>query len=153
MGILLGVSGFRVSALNHVCPSICPFVRPISYWLEDCPTCDWTEGRKGGAFSLSLINTNEEVSSFSHTHTFKSGGEFSLTHKLKSRGELTHTHTEIRRWVLTHSHTQIRRWFLTHSNEKVSSQSLTHPRSFTCVNGFTYLHLYKKMGVHRFLIR
>jgi hypothetical protein len=27
---------------------------------------------------------------------------------------------------------------LSHSNEKVSSQSLIHPRSFTCVNGFTY---------------
>jgi hypothetical protein len=30
------------------------------------------DGRKGGEFSLSLINTNEEVSSLSltHTHTF-----------------------------------------------------------------------------------
>jgi len=35
----------------------------------------------------------------------------------------------------------------THSNEKVSSQSLTHPRSFTCVNGFTYLLSYEKMNV------
>ncbi len=78
MGILLGVSvfpwvcsglGFRVSALNRVCPSVRLFVRPISYWLEDCPMCDWTEGRKGGEFSLSLINTNEEVSSLSLTHT------------------------------------------------------------------------------------
>ncbi len=98
MGILLGV-GFRVSALNHVCPSVRPSVRssvrPISYWLKDCSTCDWTEGRKGGEFSLSLINTNEEVSSLSltHTHTLKSGGEFSLTHTLKSRGEFTLTHT------------------------------------------------------------
>jgi hypothetical protein len=39
-------------------------------------------GRKGGEFSLSLINTNE-VSSLSLTHT------------------------QIRRWVLTHSHTEI----------------------------------------------
>ncbi len=83
--------GFRVSALNRVCPSVCPAVRPISY----CPTCDWTEGRKGGEFSLSLINTNEEVSSLTltHTHTLKSGGEFSLIHTLKSGGELTLTHT------------------------------------------------------------
>jgi hypothetical protein len=73
MGILLGVSGFRVSALNRVSvrSSIHSSIRPISYWLEDCLTCDWTEGQKGGEFSLSLINTNEEVSSLSlitHTH-------------------------------------------------------------------------------------
>ncbi len=70
-----------------------PSVRPISYWLEDYLTCDWTKGRKGGEFSLSLIKTNEEVSSLSHTHTLKLGGEFSLTHTLKSGGELTLTHT------------------------------------------------------------
>jgi hypothetical protein len=66
-----------------VCPSVCPSVRPISYWLKDCPTCDWTEGRKG----------EKEVSSLSLTHTLKSGGEFSLTRTLKSGGELTLTHT------------------------------------------------------------
>jgi len=43
--------------------SVCPSVRSISYWLEDCSTCDWTEGRKGDDFSLSLLNTNEEVMS------------------------------------------------------------------------------------------
>ena len=82
MGILLGVSGFRVSALNRVCPSVYLSVRPISYWLEDCPTCDWTEGRKGGEFSLSLINTNEEVSSLSltHTHSNQEVSSHSFTH-------------------------------------------------------------------------
>ncbi len=55
-GILLGVYGFRVrvSALNLVCSSVCPSICPISYWLEDCRMCDWTEGRKGGEFSLTL---------------------------------------------------------------------------------------------------
>ncbi len=66
------MSGFRVFALNRVCPSVRlsvrPSVRPISYWLEDYLTCDWTGGRKGGEFSLSHINTNEEVSSLSLTH-------------------------------------------------------------------------------------
>jgi hypothetical protein len=66
MGILLGVSGFRVSALNRVCPSV-------------RPTCDWTEGRKRGEFSLSLINTNEEVSSLSLTHKHTQDTQ-SLTH-------------------------------------------------------------------------
>ncbi len=80
MGILLGVSRFRVSALNRVC--VCVSVRSISYWLEDCPTCDWTEGLKGGEFSL--------------THKHKCGGEFSLTH--------THTHSnqEVSSHSLTH---------------------------------------------------
>ncbi len=40
----------------------------MSVCLSVCPTCDWTEGRKRGEFSLSLINTNEEVSSLSLTH-------------------------------------------------------------------------------------
>jgi hypothetical protein len=142
MGILLGVSGFRVSALNRVCSSVCPSVRPSNILLARRLSDEWLDKRAEGRWVLSL------------THKHKWGGEFSLTH----------THTQIRRWVLTHSHTEIGRWAhththtlksggefslihalklggdfsLTHSNEKVSSQSLTHPRSFTCVNGFTY---------------
>jgi hypothetical protein len=50
--------------------SVCPSVRP---------TCDWTEGRKRGEFSLSLINTNEEVSSLSLTHKHTQDTQ-SLTH-------------------------------------------------------------------------
>ncbi len=68
MGILLGVSGFRVSALNRVCPSV-RLSNILLTRLEDCPKCDWTKGRKGGEVSLSLINTNEEVSVLSLTHT------------------------------------------------------------------------------------
>jgi hypothetical protein len=157
MGILLGVSGFRVSGLNCVCVCVCLSVRSISYWLENCPTCDWTKGRKGSEFSLSLINTNEEVSSLSltHTHTNQEVSSHSLTHWNREVSSHSHTHTKIGRWVLTHTHTL--KWggefslthtlklggdfSLTHSNEKVSSQSLTHPCSFTCVNGFTYSSL------------
>jgi hypothetical protein len=158
--------GFRVSALNHVCPS----VRSISYWLEDCLTCDWTEGRKGGEFSLTHKHKWGGEFSLTHTHTLKSGGEFSLTHTLKSGGELTFTHTHWNREVSSHSHTHTK-WggefslthalklggdfSPTHSNEKVSLQSLTHPRSFTCVNGFTYsLESYKiwRAFDHRFHI-
>jgi len=134
-----------------VCLSVRPSVRPISYWLEDCPTCDWTEGRKGGEFSLSLINTNEEVSSLSlththsnqevnshsfthwnqevssHSHTLKSGGEFSHTHTLKWGGEFS----------LTHALKLGGDFSLTNSNEKVSSQSLTHP----CKWAYLLVHL------------
>jgi len=92
------------------------------------------------------------VLSHSHTHTQIRRWVLTHSHTEIGRWAHIHTHTEIGRWVLTHTHTL--KWggefslthalklggdfSLTHSNEKVGSQSLTHPRSFTCVNGFTY---------------
>ncbi len=144
--------GFRVSALNRVCSSVRLSNILLARRLSDM----WLDGRAEGRWVLSLTHKHKWGGEFSlthtHTHSNQEVNSHSLTHwnwEVSShshteigRWVLTHTHTKMRRWVLTHSRTQIRRWFLTHSNEKVSSQSLTHPRSFTCVNGFTYLCLH-----------
>jgi hypothetical protein len=56
MGIFLGVSGFRVSALNRVSP----FVRPSNILLARRLSDVWLDGRAEGRWVLSLT----------HTHTF-----------------------------------------------------------------------------------
>ncbi len=120
--------GFKVSALNRVCPS----VRPSNMLLTRRLSEVWLDGRAEGRWGLSLTHKHKWGDEFSLTHTLKSGGEFSFTHTLKWGGEFS----------LTHALKLGGDFSLTLSNEKVSSQSLTLPRSFTCVNGSTYSSLY-----------
>jgi hypothetical protein len=147
---------------------VCPSVRPSNILLARRLSNVWLDGRAEGRCVLSLTHKHKWGGEFSliHTHTLKSGvSSHSLTHWNREVSSHTHTHTEIGRWVLTHTHTL--KWggefslthalklggdfSLTHSNEKVSSQSLTHPRSFTCVNGFTYSFPYKNLVSHPML--
>jgi hypothetical protein len=52
-----------------VCPSVCLSVRSSDILLARRFVQGVISGRKGGEFSFSLINTNEEVSSLSLSHT------------------------------------------------------------------------------------
>jgi hypothetical protein len=113
------------------------------------------ERRKRGEFSLSFINSNEEVSSlsFTHTHSNQEVSSHSLTHWNQEVSSHSHTHTEIRRWVLTHTHTH--KWggefSLIHSFKWEGEFTVTHSPTFIYMRKWVYLlvFIYNILGFIR----